>query len=88
MLELSDVKHFACTTDLWSGRPTEPYISLTVHFIDQDFKMRSRCLQTAYFPSEHSGENKALGLREALSGWNLSEARLVCFTTDIRYDEP
>ncbi|XP_052413836.1 E3 SUMO-protein ligase ZBED1-like [Carassius gibelio] len=82
MLELRDVEHFACTTDLWSSRTTEPYISLTVHFIDKAFKMRSLCLQTAYFPSEHSGENIALGLREALSGWNLNEARLVCFTTD------
>ncbi|XP_059417293.1 E3 SUMO-protein ligase ZBED1-like [Carassius carassius] len=82
MLELRDVEHFACTTDLWSSRTTEPYISLTVHFIDKAFKMRSLCLQTAYFPSEHSGENIALGLREALSDWNLNEARLVCFTTD------
>ena len=57
--ELKQIEFFACTTDLWSSRTTEPYVSLTVHFINQDFELKSRCLQTSYFPEEHSGENSS-----------------------------
>ena len=61
--ELSKVQYYAVTTDLWSSRTTEPYISLTVHFIDEDFELKSRCLQTAFFPENHTNENIAAGLR-------------------------
>lgn len=79
---LSQVKFYAATTDLWSSRTTEPYISLTVHFVDEGFQLRSRCLQTAFFPNDHTGENIAMGMREALAAWGLDEKRLVTITTD------
>ena len=80
--ELAQVEYFACTTDLWSSRTTEPYISLTVHFLDREFQLKARCLQTQYFPGEHTGENIAYGLREALTSWHLEEEQLTCVTTD------
>ncbi|KAJ4947029.1 hypothetical protein JOQ06_009071 [Pogonophryne albipinna] len=80
--ELSKVEYYAVTTDLWSSRTTEPYISLTVHFIDEDFTLKSRCLQTAFFPENHTSENIAAGLREAVAAWGLDETCQVCITTD------
>ncbi|GAA6084883.1 ceramide transfer protein isoform X1 [Tachysurus ichikawai] len=71
---------FFTTTDLWSSRTTEPYISLTVHFVDEEFELKSRCLQTSYF--DYTGENIAMGLREALAAWDLREERQVAMTTD------
>ncbi len=79
--EMAKVTFFSTTTDLWSSRTSEPYISLTVHFVDEEFELRSRCLQTSYFPDDHTGENIALGLREALAAWDLCEARQVAITT-------
>ncbi|XP_065105792.2 E3 SUMO-protein ligase ZBED1-like [Paramisgurnus dabryanus] len=80
--ELSKVENYACTTDLWSSRTTKPYISLTVHFLDQDFELKTRCLETAYFPGQHNAENIASGLSDALASWQLREDQLVCITTD------
>ncbi|XP_057213823.1 E3 SUMO-protein ligase ZBED1-like [Triplophysa rosa] len=80
--ELSQVTYYAATTDLWSSRTTEPYIRLTIHFINEDFQLKSRCLQTAFSPEDHTSENIATGMREALSAWGLDERRLVCITTD------
>ena len=71
--DLTVVEYFATTTDLWSSRTMEPYMSLTVHFIDGDFAMQSRCLQTAFFPQAHTGELIAQGLREAMASWGLQE---------------
>ncbi len=80
--ELSQVEHYAGTTDLWSSRTTEPYLSFTVHFLTDDFELKTRCLETVYFPDSHTGENIALGLREVLASWDLHEDRQVCITTD------
>ena len=80
--EVSTADNFAATTDLWSSRTMEPYISLTVHFIDTEFTLRVRCLQTAFMPEDHTGCNIAHGLREALLEWGLNEGKLVCITTD------
>lgn len=80
--ELEHVKYYALTTDLWSSRVTQPYMSLTIHFINNDWVLRSRCLQTSYFPVDHTGEMIATALKEALQSWELSEDMLVCVTTD------
>lgn len=76
------MEYYAATTDWWSSRITEPYISLTVHFINEDFQFKSRCLQTAFFPEDHTSENIATGMREAVAAWGLDERRQVCITTD------
>ncbi|KAK0153618.1 Zinc finger BED domain-containing protein 1 [Merluccius polli] len=66
---------------MWSSRTTQPYMSLTIHFI-KGWELKSRCLQTSYFPEDHTGEMIALNLREALESWGLPEAHQVCVTTD------
>ncbi|RXN32801.1 zinc finger BED domain-containing 1-like protein [Labeo rohita] len=80
--ELKQVKYFATTTDMWSSRTMEPYMSLTVHYVNDNFKMKSRCLQTAFFPEDHTGENISEGLKEALASWGLCEEQQVSITTD------
>ncbi|XP_038129439.1 E3 SUMO-protein ligase ZBED1-like [Cyprinodon tularosa] len=80
--ELENMEFYASTTDLWSSRTTEPYMSLTVHFVNANFELRSRCLQTAYFPTDHTGENIATGLKECLANWGLKEEAQTCITTD------
>lgn len=79
--QLQNVAYFSTTTDLWSSRTSEPYLSLTVHYIN-DWKLCSTCLQTSYFPEDHTGEVIAQGLKEALHSWGLREERHVCMTTD------
>jgi hypothetical protein len=80
--DLRAVAYFATTSDLWSSRTSEPYLSLTAHYIDQDWAMKSKCLQTAYFPEDHTAEAIASGLTESLGSWGLSESKQVCITTD------
>uniref|UniRef100_A0A1B8XTJ4 BED-type domain-containing protein n=1 Tax=Xenopus tropicalis TaxID=8364 RepID=A0A1B8XTJ4_XENTR len=79
--DLATIRHFSATTDLWSSRSMEPYLSLTVHFISDDWVLHSHCLQTSYFPDDHTGELLAAGLQEALDSWGVSEHRLVAITT-------
>ena len=57
-------------------------MSLTIHYITSDFELKSRCLETVYFPDDHTGENTAAGLQDALNSRDLSEQNQVCITTD------
>ncbi len=44
----------------------EPYISLTVHYITSNWSLNSCCIQTSFFPDDHTGENIASGLKQFL----------------------
>ncbi|XP_048037844.1 E3 SUMO-protein ligase ZBED1-like [Megalobrama amblycephala] len=79
--QLVNVTHFSTTADIWSSRTCEPYLSLTVHYID-NWELKSKCLQTSFLPEDHTGGIIAQGLQDALMSWNLNEARQVCITTD------
>lgn len=79
---LATVDFFATTSDMWSSRATEPYISLTIHYVTSDWTLNSSCLQTSFFPEEHTGENIAHQLKEFLTDWDLDETKQVCVTTD------
>ena len=70
------------TTDLWSSATMAPYMSLTVHFIDQDWKLVSKCLQTSFLPEDHTAVNLADALQDALREWELSADKVSCLTTD------
>ncbi|XP_022042867.1 E3 SUMO-protein ligase ZBED1-like [Acanthochromis polyacanthus] len=80
--ELKDIDFYAATTDLWSSRTMQPYMCLTVHYINESWNLRSVCLQTSYFPEDHTGDTIGQELKDALNSWGLSEERLTCMTTD------
>ncbi|KAL3971629.1 C-C chemokine receptor type 4 [Sarotherodon galilaeus] len=80
--DVCSVMHYALTTDLWTSRDAQPYMSVTIHFINKDWTLCTRCLQTAYFPEDHTGGMLAQGLRDTLESWGLQECHLVCVTTD------
>ncbi|XP_060788758.1 E3 SUMO-protein ligase ZBED1-like [Neoarius graeffei] len=79
--QIQKVQFFATTSDLWSSRTSEPYLSLTIHYID-NWKLCSATLQATYFPDDHTGEIIAQGLRDALESWGLKEENMTCMTTD------
>ena len=79
--EISNVEYYSATTDLWSSEGLKPYLSYTIHYIDQ-WEMKSRCLQTLFMPQDHTGENLAEAMQNALEAWGLEECKQVCVTTD------
>lgn len=80
--QLHNIEFFSATSDMWSSKTMEPYMSYTVHFIDPDWKLQSRCLQTLYVPENHTAETLADGMKEVLEHWNLAPSKQVCLTTD------
>ena len=80
--EISQVQFFSATTDMWSSIGMPPYQSYTIHFIDDEWKLQARCLQTQFLPEDHTGANLAEAMSAALESWELSTQNQVCLTTD------
>jgi len=43
------------TTDIWTSFKKDPFISVTCHFVDEEWKLRSFLLDVFYFPHPHDG---------------------------------
>ena len=50
---VASADYLCCTTDMWSSRTGDGYISLTCHFINPEFKMCCHNLVTHHFPGVH-----------------------------------
>ena len=74
--------YYSATTDLWSSCTTEPYLSYTLHVIDDEWSLQSYCLQANFMPVSHTGENLQDALSSTIQDWNLDETRQVVITTD------
>ena len=81
-MEIATAAFFSATTAMWSSNTSEPYISYTIHFISEDWELRSRCLETLYLPQDHTGENITEALTHILESWSLDAKQQVCLTTD------
>ena len=67
---------------MWSSTTSEPYITYAVYVINQNWELRSCCLQTMFIPEQHTGENIAEAIQATLEAWGLQETRQVYITTD------
>ena len=56
--ELEKQKRFAVTTDLWTHEQTTmPYITVTVHYVNDKWEMCSFIIATRSMEEKHTGEN-------------------------------
>ena len=83
MPKLSKLSFFAATTDLWTSAAKHPYLSVTVHFINDEWSLETVCLDTVLLFVDHSGQNLTEAFQDVLANWNLCQDKLVCTTTDI-----
>uniref|UniRef100_A0A1X7VK75 DUF659 domain-containing protein n=1 Tax=Amphimedon queenslandica TaxID=400682 RepID=A0A1X7VK75_AMPQE len=74
--------YYSATTELWSSVTMEPYLSYTVHYIDNNWVLQSHCLQAHFMPESHTGINLQDAFLSTLQQWNLDKSKQVAITTD------
>ena len=79
---VASVNRFATTTDIWTSWSNQAYTGLTIHYVDQEFKLRSHLLETREFPESHTGANIAEELESIMDEWKLHKQGLSAVTTD------
>lgn len=68
---LRQASFVSLTTDGWTSRANQSYITITCHFIDDDWQMQSYVLQTRILEESHTGANIAEVLCNALDEWEI-----------------
>ena len=68
---LAEASVVALTTDGWTSRMTESYVTITSVHITPDWKLKNFDLQTRAMPHSHTGVNIAGVIREAIVEWGL-----------------
>ncbi|XP_060079893.1 E3 SUMO-protein ligase ZBED1-like [Ylistrum balloti] len=70
---LREATTVALTTDGWTSRVTESYVTVTVQFIDKNWEMKSYVLQTRRMDEKHTGVNIAGVISAAVVEWGLMD---------------
>ncbi|XP_029958862.1 zinc finger BED domain-containing protein 1-like isoform X2 [Salarias fasciatus] len=70
---LSTAQRVALTCDGWTSRATESYITITSHYISDNWEMVTHVLQTRAMHESHTGSNIADVLKKAIEEWGLQD---------------
>ncbi len=57
-------------------------ISFTIHYLTPDWQLESNCLETQFFPEDHSAHNINEFFENMLEEWGINKKDPVCITTD------
>ncbi|CAF1130762.1 unnamed protein product, partial [Brachionus calyciflorus] len=72
-LELRDLRFVSLTTDCWTSNSNNPYLCVTVHFVNSNFQFVSRLLCLEYLEQEHKADYLNEKLDSIIKDWNLDE---------------
>lgn len=67
--DLKAVSDVALTHDSWTSIATQSFDAVTVHFIDQEWNLKSAVLQTKKFDGSHTAENISKRLKGIIAGY-------------------
>ena len=65
------------TTDIWTSRSTHSYVSFTVHFIPDEYRLKHYLLETKEFTESHTAKNIAEEITSIINEWGLESADLI-----------
>ena len=71
--KLDKAKFISLTTDTWTGCHNRGYISLSAHYVDDDWQMHHHCLKTQEVVSSHIAQNLAEEICYSLEVWDITD---------------
>ena len=80
--DLARAEVVSLTTDAWSSRATQSYITTTAQFIDVDWKLIEYVLETVHVPESHTAEKLAEVLMNTTTKWKTMRPGLNPVVTD------
>ena len=72
----------AFTTDMWSSLGKQGYITVTYHYITDDWRMKSGVLATRHMPEMHTGLNIATRIDEIRKEYQINSERVAGISRD------
>src|SRR5580765_7441476 len=79
---IKSANFFSFTTDCWTSNSNQPFIGLTCHFINAEFKLGSACLGCVELSEDHTGENIADVIHMILIDYEIRNWKMCSIVTD------
>ena len=79
---LRPVKYFALTSDFWSSIVKDAYMTVTLHWVNNDFQLEHVVLGTPKVPEKHDAGNITARIRELLHEFDLTPDNICGLVTD------
>lgn len=80
MTDIQKASAVCLTTDCWTSRTTTSYMSVTCHYIADDFSLKSNLLDCFTFAERHTAEQLAFKLNQVTEEWKIKEKVVACVT--------
>ncbi|KAI4468599.1 dna replication-related element factor isoform a [Holotrichia oblita] len=74
--------HMAVTTDFWTSVAMESYMSVTIHFLSDDWELYSATLACQKMDTDHTAANIQEQLLICLEEWEIDQQKILACTTD------
>jgi hypothetical protein len=62
---------FSFTTDVWTSRAMDAYISFTVSYVNDQFQLKTFALENKHFPGSHTADRIVETLQTSMDEWGL-----------------
>ena len=79
--QLSKIEYCAITTDIWTSRATMGYVTVTCHFLTDDWELKSVVLETTEIEESHTAENIGATHVAITDKWHITQ-KVCCVITD------
>ena len=74
--DLEKQSQVALKTDNWTSCTAQAYITVTAHFLTENWKPVTKVLSTAEMPERHTGVYIAQRIQDSIENWGLSNERI------------
>jgi len=82
LVESENAAQYSLTADIWTSFTNDAYISLTVHFINECWELRSYTPVSYLFPEQHTGNNIVDKLKEVFGEYEINDNNIFATVYD------
>ncbi|XP_065115787.1 E3 SUMO-protein ligase ZBED1-like [Paramisgurnus dabryanus] len=79
---INNCKAISLTTDIWTSLQMEAYLTVTAHFITEDWRLENFVLATKKMEESHTAEHISQTLKEVISDWDIPGTKIVSVVHD------
>ncbi|RLN96681.1 hypothetical protein BBJ28_00026154 [Nothophytophthora sp. Chile5] len=78
----SECDYFSASSDIWTSMTAESYMSLTLHYVDENFNMNGWTLEVVSLPGKHDALSIGSALVSIFERWGLNRDKCTRFLRD------
>ena len=78
---ISNVKYVSLTSNIWTSRQAEGFMTVTCHYVTNDWKLTSAVLETVSLSGSHTAEHITKELGRVADQWSIN-AKIACIVSD------